>query len=236
MLDRRPSDVPMHCVRYSGISVRVKHPVYDPQSIVPELLPMEVMALLQRSLLVGRPPGQPSAAVASTSGRCAADSTAAAAFSYGSRRRQRCQHAFTGFRARLVPQMHAQRPSPNHLRHPRCPRLGDLLLSASHGVLSCCRRCDRDVLTLDRRLSHTSLAAQSPSATISPAEREVAEEVVSADEGDCPEQSAEALEAAAQTLAELLPGSVPTPRLQPQEVRPGNSGCPSVRVPSAQQK
>ena len=54
---------------------------------------MDAMAMLQRSLLAGRPPGVPSTAEASTSGRCTPDRTAAAALSQGSRRLRRCQDA-----------------------------------------------------------------------------------------------------------------------------------------------
>ena len=182
---------------------------------------MEAMAMLQRSLLASRPAGRPSTAVASTSGRCTADSTAAAAISHGSRRCQRCLHAVMCFPNQLTPRSYALYPSPNSARRSPTCCCPDLFRVA------CCRRRSHDVLSSERRLSHTSVAAESQTsgATISPVERETAEaegnpEAPQADDGDEPAYTPEALEAAAQTLAELLPGSVPTPRLQPPEVNP----------------
>ena len=131
------------------------------------------------------------------------------------------------FSAHCTPRWHELlHPSPNPLRPPpmAMPVLTcctPLLMSTSTGG----RRRDCDVLSLERRLSRTSLAAQSQvsSATVAPAEHEAAEaeaDPQAPQAGDGGEQgySPEALEAAAQTLAELLPGSVPTPRLQPPEV------------------
>jgi len=80
------------------------------------------------------------------------------------------------------------------------------------------------VISAERLILHSRIAAepQTSSTAIAPAERDGMERADGEAQGDGDEEervyTRADVEAAVQSLAELLPGSVPTPRLQPPEV------------------
>ena len=80
------------------------------------------------------------------------------------------------------------------------------------------------MISAERLILHSRIAAepQTSSTAVAPAERDGMQRADGEAQGDGDEEervyTRADVEAAVQSLAELLPGSVPTPRLQPPEV------------------